>query len=220
MPTTIAERRFAPGSAGARSQVGVLVFAKDPVLRAGISNQLDLIDSVKIVRPAAGAVADVALVATDVLDGEALRVVAGIARSQRIRIIVVARSLDGTSTQRGEEAGASCLLLSSAATGARLAEAIGEARRDSPVGDTGPRRVPLHQHEAAPDRCTVQTRGLAARDIEVLRLLAEGYDTAEIASRLAYSEPTIKNVIQRLFERLEARNRPHAVATALRAGLI
>jgi DNA-binding NarL/FixJ family response regulator len=56
--------------------------------------------------------------------------------------------------------------------------------------------------------------------VEVLRLLAEGCDTAEIARRLAYSEPTIKNVIQRLFEHLRARNRPHAVAVALRAGII
>ena len=45
-------------------------------------------------------------------------------------------------------------------------------------------------------------------------------DTADIAARLAYSEPTIKNCIQRLFERLEVRNRPHAVAVALRAGII
>ncbi len=34
----------------------------------------------------------------------------------------------------------------------------------------------------------------------MLRLLAEGCDTGEIARTLAYSEPTIKNVIQRLFE--------------------
>ena len=61
---------------------------------------------------------------------------------------------------------------------------------------------------------------LTDRDLEVLRLLAEGCDTAEIARRLAYSEPTIKNVIQRLFERLQVRNRPHAVAVALRAGVI
>jgi DNA-binding CsgD family transcriptional regulator len=54
----------------------------------------------------------------------------------------------------------------------------------------------------------------------VLRLLADGCDTAEIAQRLAYSEPTIKNVIQRLFERLKVRNRPHAVAVALRTGII
>ncbi len=61
---------------------------------------------------------------------------------------------------------------------------------------------------------------LSARDIEVLRLLAEGCDTAEIAQRLAYSEPTIKNVIQRLFDQLKVRNRPHAVAVAMRARII
>ncbi|HEX3427050.1 MAG TPA: helix-turn-helix transcriptional regulator, partial [Acidimicrobiales bacterium] len=58
------------------------------------------------------------------------------------------------------------------------------------------------------------------RDREVLRLLADGCDTSEIARALAYSEPTIKNAIQRLFDQLKARNRPHAVALALRSGII
>ncbi|MDQ1367134.1 MAG: hypothetical protein QOE57_3176, partial [Acidimicrobiaceae bacterium] len=61
---------------------------------------------------------------------------------------------------------------------------------------------------------------VSERDREVLRLLAEGCDTGENARTLAYTEPTIKNVIQRLFEQLKAKNRPHAVALALRSGII
>jgi DNA-binding CsgD family transcriptional regulator len=61
---------------------------------------------------------------------------------------------------------------------------------------------------------------VSPRDREVLRLLADGCDTSEIARALAYSEPTIKNAIQRLFDQLKAKNRPHAVALALRQGII
>lgn len=61
---------------------------------------------------------------------------------------------------------------------------------------------------------------MSDRDRAVLRLLAEGCDTGEIARTLAYSEPTIKNAIQRLFDQLNAKNRPHAVALALRTGII
>jgi DNA-binding NarL/FixJ family response regulator len=61
---------------------------------------------------------------------------------------------------------------------------------------------------------------LAERDLAVLRLVAEGYDTAEVAQRLAYSESTIKGVLHGVMARLEARNRSHAVAVALRGGLI
>jgi DNA-binding NarL/FixJ family response regulator len=56
--------------------------------------------------------------------------------------------------------------------------------------------------------------------VEVLRLVAEGLDTGEIAKRLSYSERTIKNVIHDVVTRLNLRNRSHAVAYALREGLI
>lgn len=61
---------------------------------------------------------------------------------------------------------------------------------------------------------------LTAREIDVLRLMAEGWDTADIAVKLCYSERTVKNVIYALTNRLNLRNRPHAVAYAVRAGAI
>ena len=62
--------------------------------------------------------------------------------------------------------------------------------------------------------------GLAPREVEVLRLLADGLDTSEIAHQLAYSERTVKNVVHDVTTRLQLRNRSHAVAYALREGLI
>jgi DNA-binding NarL/FixJ family response regulator len=51
-------------------------------------------------------------------------------------------------------------------------------------------------------------------------LLADGAETAEIARRLTYSESTIKHVLHTLSARGNFRNRPHAVAFALRAGVL
>jgi DNA-binding NarL/FixJ family response regulator len=62
--------------------------------------------------------------------------------------------------------------------------------------------------------------GLTPREREVLRLVADGHDTAEIASRMCYSERTVKNVLHDLTTRLQLRNRTHAVAYAVREGLI
>ena len=62
--------------------------------------------------------------------------------------------------------------------------------------------------------------GLTDREANVLRLVADGYDTAEIADRLAWSERTVKNVIHDITTRHQLRNRSHAVAYAVRAGLI
>ena len=62
--------------------------------------------------------------------------------------------------------------------------------------------------------------GLTEREAAVVRLLAEGFDTAEVGQRLFYSERTVKNIIHDMTSRLELRNRTHAVAYAIREGLI
>ncbi|MFB9838545.1 helix-turn-helix domain-containing protein [Actinoallomurus acaciae] len=62
--------------------------------------------------------------------------------------------------------------------------------------------------------------GLSPREVDVLRLVADGADTSEIARELAYSESTVKHVLYELTSRLKLRNRCHAVAFALRAGVI
>jgi DNA-binding NarL/FixJ family response regulator len=61
---------------------------------------------------------------------------------------------------------------------------------------------------------------LTQRELTVLRLLADGYSTREIARRLSYSERTIKNSIHDMVTRFKLRNRAHAVAFAVRQGLI
>ncbi|MGH9283859.1 MAG: LuxR C-terminal-related transcriptional regulator, partial [Acidimicrobiales bacterium] len=76
----------------------------------------------------------------------------------------------------------------------------------------------LQRHVLAPRGLTMS--GLAERELEVLRLVADGFGTAEIASRLAYSERTVKNVIHDITSRFQLRNRAHAVAYAVREGLI
>ena len=62
--------------------------------------------------------------------------------------------------------------------------------------------------------------GLVNREVDVLRLLADGHDTLEIAERLNYSERTVRNIIHGVLTRMKLRNRAHAVAYALRNGVI
>ncbi|WP_223839227.1 response regulator transcription factor [Saccharopolyspora pogona] len=64
------------------------------------------------------------------------------------------------------------------------------------------------------------THGLASREVDVLRLISEGFDLKEIAQKLAYSERTIKNIIYQVMKRQGLRNRAHAVSFAIRSGLI
>lgn len=62
--------------------------------------------------------------------------------------------------------------------------------------------------------------GLADREVEVLRLLAEGLSTKQISAKLSYSERTVKSIVHGVVTRLGLRNRTHAVVYALRAGVI
>ena len=62
--------------------------------------------------------------------------------------------------------------------------------------------------------------GLASRERDVLRLVADGLGTEEIAIELAYSERTVKNVLHGLMTRFGLNTRAHAVAFAMRAGVI
>ena len=61
---------------------------------------------------------------------------------------------------------------------------------------------------------------LSAREREVLKLVAEGYSNAMIASRLHLSENTVKGHVEALLTRLNARNRAEAVAAAGRLDLL
>ena len=62
--------------------------------------------------------------------------------------------------------------------------------------------------------------GLSHREIEIFRLVADGDETDEIARKLCYSQRTIKNSLHDVTSRLQLRNCSHAVAYALRQGLI
>ncbi|MEV7689623.1 response regulator transcription factor [Streptomyces bungoensis] len=61
---------------------------------------------------------------------------------------------------------------------------------------------------------------LTTRQIAVLRLMADGHANADIARLLNCSAHTVKNVVYEVMARLQARNRAHAVAQAVRHGLV
>jgi DNA-binding CsgD family transcriptional regulator len=65
-----------------------------------------------------------------------------------------------------------------------------------------------------------QVRMLTAREMYVVRGMAQGKPNAEIGRELFISEDTVKTHARRLFRKLSAKDRAHAVALAFRAGLL
>jgi DNA-binding NarL/FixJ family response regulator len=135
------------------------------------------------------------------------------------RIVVVCAHIDDGALVRARELGVGRVVRRCDATPERLSAAVVAAAHD------GTRVAPDHfgrlldQVNRTGQR-SVDPHAFSAREVEVLRLLAEGYDTADIADALAYSERTIKNVIHAVTSRLQLRNRSHAVAVAMRTGVI
>ncbi|MBI4199635.1 MAG: response regulator transcription factor [Chloroflexi bacterium] len=85
-------------------------------------------------------------------------------------------------------------------------------------------RSPLHL-TVDRDRLAALTSAPPGQDVSeqeraVLRLVAQGVPTRDIARQLAYSESTVKRSLRRAMEKLGAHNRAEAVAEAVRRSLI
>jgi DNA-binding NarL/FixJ family response regulator len=61
---------------------------------------------------------------------------------------------------------------------------------------------------------------LTTRELEVLRLIRDGYRNKQIAYHLAIAETTVNFHIKNLVDKLGANDRTHAVTIALRRGLL
>lgn len=73
---------------------------------------------------------------------------------------------------------------------------------------------------AAPGNRSPAARSLTKRQREILQLLADGSSTSQAANALGLSEETVRTHTKAALSRLDARDRAHAIAIALRSGLI
>ena len=98
------------------------------------------------------------------------------------------------------------------ALGARPAAAI-VARRLRELGERGLPRGPRPKTRA-------NSAGLTARELEVIRLLAEGLRNAQIADRMVVSGKTVDHHVSAILRKLDVRSRGEATAEAGRLGLL
>jgi two-component system NarL family response regulator len=72
----------------------------------------------------------------------------------------------------------------------------------------------------ADERQSVPTPRLTDRELEVLKLVAEGMSNREIAGELYISENTVKNHVRNILEKLHLHSRMEAVVYAVREKLL
>jgi DNA-binding NarL/FixJ family response regulator len=203
-------------------RVQICVFAEDPLSEAGMLSSLRPRPEVTVLDRGDDRVA-VAVVVADTVDEPALQVLRTLQRRQ-CRALLVVRTVDDAALAAAVEAGLSGLIRRSEATPERLVHAVcAVARGDGTVPPDLLGRLLAQvgrvQRQVLSPRGFALT-GLAEREREILRLIADGKETAEIATTLSYSERTVKNVLHDVTSRLQLRNRSHAVAYALKQGMI
>lgn len=207
--------------------LAVAVMADDPLVRQGMATYLLTCPGITLV-PADGLDrADVVLVLAGEVDEETLSLIqhaAGQIPDRQKRFVLVCDGIREAQLLRILGWGMVSVLLREDTDYDRIARALVNARDGRVVmpedagGWLAGRLREVQRDVLAPRGLDIA--GFNAREVDVLRLLAEGMDTQEVAERLNYSERTVRNIIHGALTRLKLRNRTHAVAYALRSGVM
>lgn len=155
-----------------------------------------------------------------VFDIDAADVDTSAAPARRCKVKLLSASRDGGASTSAESrrTSVSAVLVLRALPPSRLLSCV---RAVTDGTDTiSPERLCRMLPEPSGDPVTAAAEELTEREFAVLRLLADGDSTRDIARHLSYSERTVKNIVHGLLVKMGCRTRAHAVALATRRGLI
>lgn len=212
-------------------RIPVAIHTADPLTGAGVTHHLGPHPAIELVDSTAddsGRTSDdrgvVAVFVADALDDTTLMRLRRLMRRDGARTVLVVHRLRESDLLEIIACGVSVVLWRHEVSATRLFEAVTAASRgegDMPAGLLGRLMTQIGSlARTIPGGTAALTGGLSPREVEVIRLVADGFDTKEIAEKLNYSERTIKNNLHALTTRLHLRNRAHAVAHAVREGYI
>lgn len=204
--------------------IAVSISAQDPISREGLNAQLAGWPEIILTDPGGKPAPSVGIIVSDAIDEQARQMVRVLKTSGCQRLLLIATKIDDAGLLAAVENGASGLLRRAEATGEQLLSAIKSVSQGSGqlppdlLGRLLEQMGRLHSTALRPNGLSLS--GLNDREVGVLRLVAEGMATSEIAASLCYSERTVKSVLHDITNRFNLRNRSHAVAYAVRQGLI
>lgn len=161
-----------------------------------------------------------------VLDGvEATRQLAGPDVSDPIRVLVITTFNVDAYVYEAFRAGASGFMLKDAPPTDLLAAVRVVADGEALVAPAVTRQLigrfgSRIQDETPAEPAAIGLAELSDRELEVVRLIADGRSNAEIAQTLVLSPETVKTYVSRILSKLELRDRVQIVVFAFRAGLV
>jgi DNA-binding NarL/FixJ family response regulator len=204
--------------------VRVKVCASDPITRFGLVSHIRQTPGMALVPPVKEQQADVIVVTVDDANDQALDTLRVLADPATKRFLVIVGGLWSADLHAAVDLGVRGVLFREDFNWHKFHDAvttISEGQGAFPAELQGKLldEVERTVKEVLGPR-GLTASGLTTREIEILRLVAEGSDLEDIAGKLQYSERTVKNVLYGLMKRLNLRNRAHAVSYAIRSGVI
>jgi DNA-binding NarL/FixJ family response regulator len=210
--------------------IRVLLVDDHPLVRAGIRRVLETHPGLTVVGEASDGAQALRLVETlnpDILvldlampDVDGLDVLDRLRRrSGNLRILVLTMHAGAEYVRRAIEAGADGYLLKESAV-QELLTAIDTVRSGRPYYSPGVKAELARTPESGATDQTPGVDRLTGREREVLRGIARGLSTKEIAARLSISARTVETHRANLMRKLELRSIARLTQFAIRAGLV
>jgi DNA-binding NarL/FixJ family response regulator len=206
------------------TDIRVVLQAADTLSLAGLANYVEAQTGTTVLDSEQWAEADVAVVATDRLRPAVVSFLRRAAETTSPPVVLVIGEMSETDLLSAVQCRVVSIIPRSGVTGERLMHSVriaaagGGVMPPNLVGELVKHVERMQREVLMPNG--LSSSGLTPREIDVLTLMADGLDTAEIAGKLCYSERTVKNVIYGVTHRLNLRSRSHAVAYAMRAGVL
>src|ERR671926_533606 len=210
--------------------IRVLIVDDHDLFRSGLRTLLDEQDGVHVVGEAAGGSEAVRVVSESAPDVVVMDLnMPGMTATRQIsalapltRVVVLTISDQDGDVMDAIFAGACGYLLKDASIqelmqGIRAA-AVGESLISPTIAAKVLRRVRSSSSQPEIER-TIRAE-LSDREIEVLKLIANGKDNAQIAADLHISPKTVKNHISNILMKLQIDNRIQAAVYAVRSGIV
>ena len=137
-------------------------------------------------------------------------------------VLVLTMTSDDEIVIEAMMAGASSYLLKDSSVDELAAGIRAAAAGESSIAPPIAAKLLARLRDGVPERPVPSdvSAALSARQIEVLRLLAEGMGNAEIARELFISPKTVKNHIASILAKLQMDNRIQAAVYAVKSGLV
>ncbi|MFG1610014.1 response regulator [Actinoplanes sp. NPDC049265] len=212
----------------------VMIADDDDLTRGGIKLILAAIPGVEIVAEAHNGVEardlairhrpDVLLLDIKMPGMDGLAALREIARSSSVSVLMLTTFGDDQYIDEALAAGAAGFVLKSSAADelepALRAVAAGEMFLSPPVTRQAVTQLRRLRPVPPGDDVLAQLSQLSEREVEVLKLLAQGLSNTAICERLVISESTVKTHVSRILQKLACENRVQAALLAHRAGLI